>query len=55
MLPQSLRSLLPYFKKYRRSFAVGTVCVFFNNGIWILFPQVIQWAIDDLKRKFFGP
>ncbi len=26
-------------KKYRGSFAVGTLCVFLNNGIWILFPQ----------------
>ncbi len=48
MLPKSLRPLLPYMKKYRRSFMVGTLCVFFNNGIWILFPQVIRRAIDDL-------
>ncbi len=48
MLPKSLRPLLPYMKKYRRSFVVGTLCVFFNNGIWILFPQVIRRAIDDL-------
>ena len=48
MLPKSLRSLLPYFKKYRRSYVVGTLCVFLNNGIWILFPQVIRRAVDDL-------
>jgi ATP-binding cassette subfamily B multidrug efflux pump len=48
MLPKSLRPLLPYMKKYRRNFVVGTLCVFFNNGIWILFPQVIRRAIDDL-------
>jgi len=48
MLPKSLRPLLPYLKKYRGSYAVGTVCVFLNNGIWILFPQVIRRAIDDL-------
>ena len=48
MLPKSLRSLVPYFKKYRRSYVVGTLCVFLNNGIWILFPQVIRRAVDDL-------
>jgi ATP-binding cassette, subfamily B, multidrug efflux pump len=58
MLPKSLRPLLPYLKKYRRGYVVGTVCVFFNNGIWILFPQVIRKAIDDLhigvtRQKLF--
>src|ERR1700689_4428284 len=48
MLPKSLRPLIPYFKKYRRSYVVGTICVFLTNGIWILFPLVIQRAVDDL-------
>ena len=48
MLPKSLRPLFPYLEKYRRSYAVGTLCVFLNNGIWILFPQVIRRAVDDL-------
>jgi ATP-binding cassette, subfamily B, multidrug efflux pump len=48
MLPKSLRPLFPYLKKYRMSYAVGTLCVFFNNGIWILFPQIIRRAVDDL-------
>jgi ATP-binding cassette subfamily B multidrug efflux pump len=48
MLPKSLRPLIPYFKKYRLSYVVGTLCVFLNNGIWILFPQVIRRAVDDL-------
>ncbi|MGD0179526.1 MAG: ABC transporter ATP-binding protein [Terriglobales bacterium] len=48
MLPKSLRPLIPYFKKYRRSYLVGTICVFLTNGIWILFPLVIRRAIDDL-------
>jgi ATP-binding cassette, subfamily B, multidrug efflux pump len=49
MLPKSLRPLLPYFKKYRRSYAVGTICVFLTNGIWILFPLIIRRAVDDLN------
>src|SRR5712692_7618507 len=48
MLPKSLRPLLPYLKKYRRSYAVGAICVFCNNGIWILVPLVIRRAVDDL-------
>src|SRR5271169_6715225 len=48
MLPKSLRPLFPYMKKYRGSFAVGTICVFLNNGIWILFPQIIRRAVNDL-------
>ena len=48
MLPKSLRPLIPYFKKYRSSYVVGTVCVFLTNGVWILFPLVIRRAIDDL-------
>src|SRR5437016_796119 len=50
MVPKNLRPLLPYLKKYRRGYALGTLCVFLTNGIWILFPQVIKRAIDDLHR-----
>jgi ATP-binding cassette, subfamily B, multidrug efflux pump len=49
MVPKSLRPLLPYVKKYRRGYMLGTVCVFLNNGIWILFPQVIRRAVNDLN------
>jgi ATP-binding cassette, subfamily B, multidrug efflux pump len=48
MLPKSLRPLFPYLKKYRGSYVVGTICVFCTNGIWILFPQLIRRAVDDL-------
>src|SRR2546427_3621260 len=48
MLLRSLLPLLPYLKKYRRSYVIGTICVFCNNGIWILFPQVIRRAVDDM-------
>jgi ATP-binding cassette, subfamily B, multidrug efflux pump len=48
MLPKSLRPLFPYLKKYRRSYLIGTLCIFLHNGIWILFPLVIRRAIDDL-------
>ncbi len=48
LLPNSLRPLFPYLRKYRRSYMVGGMCVLLNNGIWILFPLVIRRAIDDL-------
>ena len=48
MLPKSLRPLLPYLKRYRWSYAAGTICVFLTNGIWILFPLVLGKAADDL-------
>ncbi len=48
MLLKSLQPLSPYFKKYRSNYLLGGVCVLFHNCIWILFPQVIRRAIDDL-------
>ena len=48
MLPKSLRPLFPYLKKYRRGYVVGSLCVLLLNGIWVLFPQIIRRAIDDL-------
>jgi ATP-binding cassette subfamily B protein len=50
MLPKSLLPLLPYLKRYRWSYALGTLCVFLTNGIWILFPLVLGRAADDLHE-----
>jgi ATP-binding cassette subfamily B protein len=49
MLPKSLRPLLPYLMRYRWGYFAGTLCILFNNGAWVLFPQVVQRAIDSLK------
>jgi ATP-binding cassette, subfamily B, multidrug efflux pump len=48
MVPQGLRPLVPYLKRYRGGLVWGAFCVLFNNGIWILFPQVLRRAINDL-------
>ena len=48
MLPKSLRPLVPYLKRYRSGLVWGGLCVLFNNGIWILFPQVLRRAVNDL-------
>jgi ATP-binding cassette subfamily B protein len=50
MIPKSLRPLLPYLKRYRWTYAFGTLCVFLHNGIWVLFPLVIGRASDDLNQ-----
>ncbi len=50
MVPKSLRPLVPYLKRYRSGLLWGGLCVLFNNGIWILFPQVIRRAVDALSH-----
>jgi ATP-binding cassette, subfamily B, multidrug efflux pump len=49
MLPKSLRPLFPYLQKYRGSYFIGTICIFINNGVWILFPLVLRHAVDGLR------
>ena len=49
MLPKSLRPLFPYLRKYRGSYFIGTICILINNGVWILFPLVLEHAVDGLK------
>src|SRR5215472_16109975 len=51
----NLRPLLPYLKKYRASYAWGTLTVLMMNGIWVLFPLVIGRAIDSLKSAEASP
>jgi len=48
MVPKKLLPLVPYLKRYRSGLFWGGLCVLFNNGIWILFPQVLRRAINDL-------
>jgi ATP-binding cassette subfamily B multidrug efflux pump len=43
-----LRPLFPYLKKHRWGYVLGTMSVLLHNGIWILFPQIIRKAVDDL-------
>jgi ATP-binding cassette subfamily B protein len=48
MVPKNLRPLIPYLNRHRSGLYWGAVCVLFNNGIWVLFPQVLRRAINDL-------
>src|SRR5262249_44730904 len=51
MVPKNLRPLLPYLNKYRAAYGVGALCVLLITAIWLLFPQFIQFTIDDLSAK----
>ena len=49
MIPKSMRPLGPYLKRYRWGFVAGVFCIFLSNGAWVLLPQVIRHAVDDLN------
>ena len=46
----TLRPLFPYLRRYSRNFVWGGASAVIANAIWILFPQVIRIAIDDLNH-----
>src|SRR5580658_3164981 len=46
----TLRPLFPYLRRYSRNFVWGGASAVISNAIWILFPQVIRIAIDDLNH-----
>jgi ATP-binding cassette subfamily B multidrug efflux pump len=50
MFPKSLRPLLPYLKRYQRSYVWGGICVLLMNSAWVLVPPIIGRAIDDMRR-----
>ncbi|HKD80266.1 MAG TPA: ABC transporter ATP-binding protein [Candidatus Angelobacter sp.] len=47
---KNLRPLFPYLKKYRLTLFWGGVTVLFNNGLGVLSPQVIRYAVDDFNH-----
>jgi len=48
-MQKNLRPLYPYLWKYKGTLAIGALTVLLTNGIWVLFPQVIQRATDALN------
>src|SRR5215470_8916156 len=46
---KNLKPLYPYLWKYKGTLFIGAACVVLTNGIWVLFPQVIQRATDALN------
>jgi ATP-binding cassette subfamily B protein len=45
-----IRPLFPYMRRYRRGYLVGAICVLLSNALWILLPQVVRNAVNDLTR-----
>src|SRR6202453_583060 len=49
MIPKSMRPLIPYLKRYRWGFVLGTVCIIVNNAAWAGLPRVIGNAAQSLE------
>jgi ATP-binding cassette subfamily B multidrug efflux pump len=47
---KNLKPLWPYLSKYRLTLFWGAITVLFNNGLWVLSPQVVRRAVDDLNH-----
>ena len=47
---KNLKPLWPYLNKYRVTLVLGAITVLFNNGLWVLSPQVIRRAVDDMNH-----
>jgi len=45
---RDLAPLFAYMRRYRWGYLWGTLSCICTNGIWVLFPQVIQRAIDEM-------
>jgi len=47
---RDLRPLFAYMRRYRWGYLWGSLCVIGTNAIWVLFPKVLQQAIDALNH-----
>jgi ATP-binding cassette subfamily B protein len=47
---RDLAPLFQYMRRYRWGYVWGTLSCIATNAIWVLFPQVLRKAIDDLGR-----
>lgn len=45
---RDLTPLFSYMRRYRWGYLLGLLCVICTNAVWVLFPKVLQAAIDDL-------
>ncbi|MGB6688606.1 MAG: ABC transporter ATP-binding protein [Terracidiphilus sp.] len=46
---RDLEPLFKYMRRYRWGYLWGSLSVVATNGIWVLFPKVIQRAIDEMS------
>src|SRR3984957_12874184 len=49
MIPERMRPLLPYLKRYRWGFVAGALCIVLSNGAWAGLPRVIGKAAQSLE------
>jgi len=47
---RDLAPLFQYMRRYRWGYVWGTLSCIATNAVWVLFPQVLRKAIDDLER-----
>src|ERR1700684_1386140 len=47
---RDLRALFSYMRRYRWGYLWGTLSCIATNGVWVLFPLVIEKAIDGLEH-----
>jgi ATP-binding cassette subfamily B protein len=47
---RELRPLFAYMRRYRWGYLWGSLCVIATNAVWVLFPKVLQQAIDALNH-----
>lgn len=47
---RDLRPLFAYMRRYRWGYVWGSLSVIATNAVWVLFPKVLQKAIDDLNH-----
>ena len=52
---RDLRPLFAYMRRYKWGYVWGSLCVVGTNGIYVLFPKVLEKAIDGLRAGHHPP
>jgi ATP-binding cassette subfamily B multidrug efflux pump len=47
---RDLRPLFRYMARYRWGYLRGALALTANNAIWVLFPLVLGWAVNDMNQ-----
>jgi ATP-binding cassette subfamily B protein len=47
---REMRPLFGYMRRYRWGYLWGTLSCIATNAVWVFFPQVLEAAIDEMKR-----
>ncbi len=47
----SLQPLFPYLRSHRKQYALGFLTLLAEVCFWVAVPQIIRFAIDDLRRE----